>query len=312
MERTFPFLNLVSDVLIDMDVTDLAWNAEHGIWIKRRCSNAFQFFKPSPWKAPQLIEAWSPFISHQGARWSSHRPWCQIKWKNQYRMHFIFPPASPEGPCLSIRRISTQTPPHFWKNDPAFSFLLKTSQEKRNILIFGATGSGKSTLLTELLNQLCPTERLLLLEDQEEIETTHAHLVRLVSRPNSLEGVPEISLQTLLREGLRMNPSRILLGECRGEEVLELLMAMHLGHEGVLSTLHATHARDSLNRLEFLTALAAPQLPSERIRLLLSQTLHLLVHTQHDKQKGRHIRSVHEVAGLEGGTILLRPVIEQT
>jgi pilus assembly protein CpaF len=178
-------------------------------------------------------------------------------------------------------------------------------RERANILIAGATGSGKTTLLNAIASQVADNERIIVLEDTAELAITHPHVVRLECRPPNIEGEGEIGLQLLLRACLRMRPDRIIVGECRGKEALDLLQALHTGHAGSMATIHANSARDALARLELLAASGAANLQQEQLQQYVAAGIQAVIFLE--KEKGvRKVKGIFRLAGLEGRTYLMR------
>ena len=238
---------------------------------------------------------------------------------DRWRVHALFPPLCPEGTQLSLRRLAgrrlADNTPHSqtsrWSetSGPAIELLQEATRKKETILIAGATSSGKTTLLNDLLGIIPPNERLIALEDTPELQPLHPQFIRLVSRPPTADGIGEVSLKTLFRQTLRMRPDRILIGECRGPEILEWLQALQTGHAGSLATIHASSPRDALRRAELLALLSGvPHLTSQIVRDLLAGGITWIAFVERLAQ-GRTITEISRVRGREGDTILLEPVI---
>jgi pilus assembly protein CpaF len=175
-----------------------------------------------------------------------------------------------------------------------------------NILVSGGTGSGKTTLLNCLSSFIPATERIVTIEDSAELQLQQPHVCRLETRPSNIEGRGEITQRDLLRNTLRMRPDRIIVGECRGAETLDMLQAMNTGHDGSISTVHANSPRDALNRLETMIQMAGFELPSRAMRQQVSQALDVIVQTARLADGTRRVTSVTEVAGMEGDMIMLQ------
>ncbi len=226
----------------------------------------------------------------------------------RHRCHAVFPPLSPAGVLISLRKLpepgATAT---VWQDSPYYPLLRQIVARHETILIAGSTGSGKTRLMNELLGEISPHERILALEDTPELAPLHPQFFPLVSRTANADGFGEITLRTLLKQTLRMRPDRIVLGEVRGNEVLDLLQALNTGHQGTLATLHANSPREALKRLEVLCLLAAgASLPLSALRELLAGGIRWLVQVERTPE-GRRVRELVEIAGREGDTILLRP-----
>jgi pilus assembly protein CpaF len=178
------------------------------------------------------------------------------------------------------------------------------------VLLCGATGSGKTTLLGDLLAEVPAGERILAIEDTPELNPDHPHFLSLYSRPANADGFGEVTLRALLRQTLRMRPDRIVLGECRGPEVLELLQALNTGHRGAMATLHANSCRDALRRVELLCLLASSgSIPQSAIRELLGSGISWVAHVSREEGQ-RRIDEICRVEGREGDTLLLRPMVK--
>ena len=226
----------------------------------------------------------------------------------RHRLHAIFPPLVPLGIMVSLRKLPEPgSLDHVWTNSPYYPLLREIVRNHETILISGSTGSGKTRLTTELLSEISPHERILALEDTPELAPAHPQFFPLVSRAANADGFGEVTLRTLLRQTLRMRPDRIVLGEIRGNEVLDLLQALNTGHSGTLETLHANSPREALKRVEVLCLLAAgASLPLPALRELLAGGIRWIVQVERTPE-GRRVRELVEIAGREGDTILLRP-----
>jgi pilus assembly protein CpaF len=226
----------------------------------------------------------------------------------RHRLHAIFPPLSPTGILVSLRKLPEPgSLTRVWAESPYYPILREIVQRKETLLISGSTGSGKTRLTTELISEISPNERILALEDTPELAPAHPQFFSLLSRTANADGFGEVTLRTLLRQTLRMRPDRIVLGEIRGNEVLDLLQALNTGHDGTLATLHANSPREALKRVEVLCLLAAgASLPLSALRELLAGGVRWIAQVERTPQ-GRRVRELVEIAGREGDTILLRP-----
>ena len=245
-------------------------------------------------------------ISRVGRRIDESVPLVDARLPDGSRVNAIIPPAALDGPMLSIRRfrrqalsiddllaLGTLTP------DIA-EFLTGAVRARLNIMITGGTGSGKTTLLNILSRYISNHERIVTIEDSAELMLQQPHVVRLETRPPNIEGTGEITQRDLLRNTLRMRPDRILVGEVRGDEVLDMLQAMNTGHDGSLTTLHANGPRDALHRLENLVLMAGHNLPDRAIREQVANALNLVVHVARLSDGSRRVLSVQEILGMEG------------
>ncbi len=258
----------------------------------------------SEWDVRSLVER---AVSRAGRRIDESSPTCDFRWHDGSRMHAAIPPVAVKGATLTIRRFPEKqfTAADFVSNGTLthemLAYLRDAVHAKRNILVAGGTGSGKTTLLN-LLSQFIPNrERIITIEDTAELRIQHEHVVRLEARPLNAEGAGEISLRELLRNALRMRPDRVVVGECRGPEALDMLQAMNTGHEGSLSTIHANTPMDALRRLETLVMLAATDLPLAAVREQVASAVHCVV--QMEKVNGRRrVVAIHNLKPLQNGT----------
>jgi pilus assembly protein CpaF len=228
------------------------------------------------------------------------------------RVNAIIPPLALKGSCLTIRRFPKRRPDldelvAWGALSPAAASLLRTAVlHKRNLLVSGGTGSGKTTLLNALSAHIPEGERVISIEDAAELALQQPHVVTLESRPPNLEGQGEVSIRDLLKNALRMRPDRIVVGEVRGGEALDMLQAMNTGHEGSLSTVHANNPREALQRLETLCLLAGVELPLRVARQQIASAVDLIVQVGRLRDGSRKVLAVSEVCGMEGDVIQLQ------
>jgi pilus assembly protein CpaF len=240
-----------------------------------------------------------------GRKVDPREPFADAVLEGGVRVHVAVPPVARRGICLSLRKPAREP----WSLErlglgPAEAALLRRYvSERRNLFVCGGTGSGKTSLLGALLAEAPPTERIIALEDVAELRVRHPHFLSLEARAANQEGEGAIPLARLLREALRMRPDRLVIGECRGPEALDLLMALNTGHGGSLGTIHANSPRDALHRLETLALLAAGNLREGAVKSLVASAVHLVVHLE---KNPRRVGTIMEVRGVEGGAYLLR------
>ncbi len=236
-----------------------------------------------------------------GRRVDESSPLVDARLPDGSRINVIIPPLALNGPCLSIRKFRKEP---FSGNDlvafktlsPAMlDFLLGAVERKTNIMISGGTGTGKTTLLNLLSRAIGTDERIVTIEDAAELKLHHSHVVRLETRPGNLEGMGEVAARDLVRNALRMRPDRIILGEVRGNEVMDVLQAMNTGHEGSMSTIHANNPADALLRIEMLTGLAGFQGSDLTLRKMISAAIELLVQITRMPNGERKVTSIVEV-----------------
>ena len=249
-----------------------------------------------------------------GRRIDQSSPMVDLRLSDGSRVNATLPPATIDGPTLSIRRfgrnrlrrtdllrLETLSP------DMA-EFLGFAVKNRCNLLISGGTGAGKSTLLSAIAESIPASERIVTIEDTAELILDQRHVVRMEARPMNAEGRGKITTRDLLTNSLRMRPSRIIVGEVRSAEALDMLQAMNTGHEGGLCTVHANSARDALSRLETMVLMAGAELPSRAIREQMTAALDFVVHVRRCEDGVRRVTSVSEITGMEGGTPLLQDV----
>ncbi|MDX6633142.1 MAG: pilus assembly protein CpaF [Solirubrobacterales bacterium] len=242
-----------------------------------------------------------------GRRVDELSPMVDARLRDGSRVNVVIPPLSVDGPALSIRRFASIRPDpdglvEIGTLSPAARDALSGAvRERRSILVSGGTGSGKTTLLNALSTFIAPAERVITIEDAAELQLRQPHVVRLESRPPSVEGRGAVTIRDLLRNALRMRPDRIVIGEVRGPEALDLLTALNTGHEGAMSTVHANSPADALRRLETLTLMAGAGLPHEAIREQLGRGLDLVVHIARTADGRRAVTQLAEVVIRAGG-----------
>jgi pilus assembly protein CpaF len=230
------------------------------------------------------------------------------------RVNAIIPPLAIDGPILSIRRFSAD--PLRLQNlvdlesmtESMSSILQALGHAKVNILISGGTGSGKTTMLNAISGYIRDTERIVTIEDAAELQLQQPHVVRLETRPPNLEGRGEVTQRSLVRNALRMRPDRIILGEVRGAEALDMLQAMNTGHEGSMATIHANTPRDALTRLENMISMASAGLPTKAMRQQISSAIGVVVQVARLTDGKRKLISVQEVTGMEGEIITMQEI----
>ena len=234
------------------------------------------------------------------------------------RINVVLPPISLQGPLLTIRkfRASFQTLENLIQagslTKETATYLENIVHEKKNILISGGTSSGKTTLLNVLSNCIASNERLITIEDSAELTLHQSHTLSLEARPSNVEGKGEISIRTLVQNALRMRPDRLIIGECRGPEALDMLQAMNTGHEGCLSTCHANSPRDALKRLETMVLMSGFELPLRAIREQIASAIHVIVQMKRLAHGLRTVTHITQVCGLEQDTILTQDLFNST
>jgi len=315
-----PTENWIQTVLRTPGLTDFCFNGAREAWMDRGQGMEVvpDTVFPQGWSDIELREWVIHELSRVGKTWDARHPYIDATSADGHRLHVLFPPLCAKGITVSIRKIGAHSGrpndasnSSFWCGDPGFSLLQEIVLRGETLVLSGSTGSGKTTLLTELIERIPHHERLIALEDTPELFPNHPHFLSLQSRPQNADGYGEVTLRTLLKQTLRMRPDRILIGECRGDEVLELLQLLNTGHTGALTTLHANSPRDTLRRLELLCLLASDgALPPSVIRELLAHGIQWIAQVRRDPQGVRKISEIWKIEGREGDTILMRPMLQ--
>ena len=318
----------LGDALADRRLTDLCLNArpDGGCQIFADRGDGLERALDWHWTAEELRGWVLEQISRAGRSWDARYPFVDAALASGHRLHVAFPPLAKDGMLVSLRRLAAagsrvegagSGAETRWASSPLFPILREAVRAGDSVLIAGATGSGKTTLASDLLETVPPLERILALEDTPELAPAHPHFLSLLSRPPNSDGCGEVTLRTLLRQALRMRPDRIVLGECRGPEVLDLLQILNTGHRGALATLHANSPRDALRRAELLCLLspAGSGIPLGVVRELLANGIQWIAQVKRRLPDGpgegprRELAELCRVEGQEGGVILLRPIV---
>jgi pilus assembly protein CpaF len=304
--------------LQDPTVSDILVNTHRQIYVERfgKLELTEAGFKDDA----HLRRIIDKIVSAVGRRIDESCPMVDARLPDGSRVNAIIPPLAIDGPILSVRRFAVEPLEledliRLKALTPEIGELLKgIVRAKLNILISGGTGTGKTTLLNVLSRFIPSNERIVTIEDSAELQLKQEHVVRLETRPSNIEGKGEVTQRDLVRNSLRMRPDRILVGEVRGGEVLDMFQAMNTGHDGSLSTIHANSPRDALMRLETLAAMTGLNIQSVFIRKYISSALNIIVHLARLVDGSRRVTSFSEIAGMEGDTIILQEIFsfEQT
>jgi pilus assembly protein CpaF len=297
-------------LLADDTVSEIMVNGPHDIWIERngRLSPTNVRFQDES----HLRRILNKIVAQVGRRVDESSAMVDARLPDGSRINAIIPPLSLTGPLVTIRKFS--------KNRLGFQdmirlgtlttetieFLERCVQAKLNILVSGGTGTGKTTLLNVLSGAIPDTDRIITIEDSAELSLQQRHTLRLESRPPNIEGEGEVSIRDLVRNSLRMRPDRIVVGEVRGQEALDMLQAMNTGHEGSLSTVHANTPRDALARLETMVMMAGLEIPLRAVRQQICSALDLIVQIERMEDGSRRVTSITEVQRMEVEVITLQ------
>jgi pilus assembly protein CpaF len=300
-------LGPLEPLIADETVSDIMVNGPKQVYVERRGKLELTdvIFRDNG----HLMNICVKIVTRIGRRIDESRPLVDARLPDGSRVNIIIPPLAIDGASVSIRKFSKKsiTLDIMAANlsmSPAMATVLKIAARCRlNILISGGTGSGKTTLLNALSRMIDSTERTVTIEDAAELQLQQPHVVRLETRPPNLEGTGEINMRDLLKNALRMRPDRIIIGECRGEEALDMLQAMNTGHDGSMSTIHANNPREALTRLENMIGMAGINLPSRAMRTQIASAVHLICQVQRMRDGGRRVSHITEVVGMEGEII---------
>jgi len=300
-------LGPLEPLIADETVSDIMVNGPKQVYVERRGKMELTdvIFRDNA----HLMNICTKIVTRIGRRIDESRPLVDARLPDGSRVNIIIPPLAIDGASVSIRKFSKKsiTLDIMAANasmSPAMATVLKIAARCRlNILISGGTGSGKTTLLNAMSRMIDSTERTVTIEDAAELQLQQPHVVRLETRPPNLEGTGEITMRDLLSNALRMRPDRIIIGECRGPEALDMLQAMNTGHDGSMSTIHANNPREALTRLENMIGMAGINLPSRAMRTQIASAVHLICQVQRMRDGGRRVSHITEVVGMEGEII---------
>jgi pilus assembly protein CpaF len=261
-----------------------------------------------------LLKIINKIVSNVGRRIDESCPMVDARLPDGSRVNAIIPPLALDGPMLSIRRFTVNRPTledlvQVGSLTPEIGFVMKSIvKAKLNILISGGTGSGKTTLLNILSGFIPVKERVITIEDSAELQLQQEHVCRLETRPPNIEGKGEITQRDLVRNSLRMRPDRIVVGEVRGAEVMDMLQAMNTGHEGSMTTVHANSARDALIRMETMISLSGFTIQEKAMRQMISSSLNLIIQLARHSDGKRRMVTLSEITGMESGVISLQDI----
>jgi len=300
-------LGALEPLLGDPEVTEIMVNGPGRVWIERRGALVRVPVDLDREAIEHLIEK---VVAPLGLRVDRSSPLVDARLPDGSRVNAVVPPLAVDGPCLTVRRFGTKAVALGAFAPPAVAELLTEAvRRRRNIVVSGGTGAGKTTLLNALAACIPPAERVITVEDAAELNLPREHVVRLESRPANAEGAGEVRIRDLVRNALRMRPDRIVVGEVRGPEALDMLQAMNTGHEGSLSTCHANSPDDALRRLETMVLMGEVQLPLAAVRSQLEAALDLVVQVARFPEGSRRIVAVAEVVeGAPEGAGRTKPV----
>ncbi len=296
----------------DPEVTEVMVNNADTIYVER--GGKLYWTGAKFLDTEQLRRTIDKIVARVGRRIDESSPYVDARLPDGSRVNAIIPPLAVDGPVLTIRKFSVD--PFTDEDLLSFGTLTETAVEflkacvegRINILVSGGTGAGKTTSLNVLSSFLPEDERIVTIEDAAELRLQQPHIVRLEARPPNIEGKGEVTIRDLVRNALRMRPDRIVVGEVRGGEALDMLQAMNTGHDGSISTIHANSPRDVLSRLETMTLMAGMELTQRAIREQVASAINLIMHQARLRDGSRRVTHVTEVVGMEGDVITLQDV----
>jgi pilus assembly protein CpaF len=304
--------------LKDASVSDILVNTYDQVFVERfgRLELTQAKFKDDS----HLVRIIQKIVSAVGRRVDESQPWVDARLADGSRVNALLPPCAVDGPLLSIRKFAEKpfTIDALIENvtiTPQMANLLEIIVQSRlNVLISGGTGTGKTTLLNAMSSMISNKERIVTIEDTAELQLQQEHVGRMETRPPNMEGEGEVNQRDLVKNSLRMRPDRIIVGEVRGPEVIDMLQAMNTGHDGSMTTVHANSARDALTRLENMTAMSGFNVSTSALRAQIASALQVVVQLKRFADGSRRIVSIQELTGMEGDVIAMQEIFtfEQT
>jgi pilus assembly protein CpaF len=302
----------IEPLLMDDTVSEIMVNGPNSVYVERAGR-----LEPTEIKFEDddhVLRIIDRIVSPLGRRIDESQPFVDARLPDGSRVNAVIPPLSLVGPILTIRKfsripITAQSLVDYGSITPeALEFCKACVQAKLNMIISGGTGSGKTTTLNVMSAFIPDDERIVTLENAAELQLQQDHVLTLETRPPNVEGRGEISMRQLVINSLRMRPDRIIVGECRGAEALDMLQAMNTGHDGSMTTAHSNSPRDTLSRLETMCLMAGMDLPLRAIREQIASAIHMVVHQERMRDGTRKITKVSEVQGMEGDVIVMQDI----
>ncbi|NOX54647.1 MAG: CpaF family protein [Planctomycetes bacterium] len=311
LDETFGFGPL-EILLKEPDIADIMINGPKNVFVERngRIERSSVVFRDND----HLMQILDRIVSKVGRRIDETSPMVDARLPDGSRLNAIIPPLSLDGPALTIRRFGTNPLSledllNFGTFTPEMVMLLEAAIKARiNMIISGGTGSGKTTLLNTLSSFIPDDQRIITIEDAAELQLQQGHVLRLETRPPNIEGKGQVTATDLVRNALRMRPDRIIIGECRGAETLDMLQAMNTGHEGSLTTIHANSPRDAVSRIETMVTMAGVELPMRAIRQQFAAAVDLIIQVNRLQGGPRKVTHITEVLNMEQDTVVMQDI----
>jgi pilus assembly protein CpaF len=307
-------LGPLEDFLADESITEIMVNGPNQVFVERK--GKIELTNQTFMDDESVMGVIERIVSPIGRRIDESQPYVDARLQDGSRVNAIISPLSLIGPCITIRKFSKRPLTvddlirfNTWTRN-ASDFLRLCVLMRKNIVVAGGTGSGKTTLLNVLSGFIPSTDRILTIEDAAELRLVQPHVIRLEARPPNIEGRGAITIRDLVRNALRMRPDRVIVGECRGGEALDMLQAMNTGHDGSLTTVHANSPRDVISRLETMVLMSGMELPSRAIREQIASAIDIVVHESRMSDGSRKVVCISEVVGLEGQQVVMQDIFE--
>ena len=307
-------LGPLEPLLADDTITDILVNTYKQCYVER---NGKLELSPVQFKDnAHLMRVINKIVSAVGRRVDESSPWVDARLADGSRVNAMVPPCALDGPLLSIRKFAKMpfTVDRLIQSQ-AFSeemalFLHACVRTRLNVMISGGTGSGKTTTLNALSSFIPDNERIVTIEDTAELQLQQEHIGRMESRPANIEGTGAVTIRDLVRNALRMRPDRIIVGECRGDEVIDMLQAMNTGHDGSMTTIHANSPRDALGRIENMIGMSGIELPLKVVRANIASAINLIVQVTRMTDGMRRMVSITEIVGMEGDVVTMQEIFK--
>jgi len=307
-------LGPLEPLLADNSITDILVNTFQQCYVERggKLELSPVQFKDNA----HLMRVINKIVSAVGRRVDESQPWVDARLADGSRVNAMVPPCALDGPLLSIRKFNKvpftidRLIANQMLSEEMALFLHACVRTRLNVLISGGTGSGKTTTLNALTSFISNDERIVTIEDTAELQLQQDHVGRLESRPANIEGTGAITIRDLVRNALRMRPDRIVIGECRGDEVIDMLAAMNTGHDGSMTTIHANNPRDALGRIENMIGMSGIELPLKAVRQTISSAVNLVCQISRMSDGTRRMTSVTEIVGMEGDVVTMQEIFK--
>ena len=300
-------------LMADASVSDILVNSYRQIYVERH--GRLELTKVRFTDDQHLLRIIDKIVSRVGRRIDESSPMVDARLPDGSRVNAVIPPIALDGPTVSIRRFAAiplkmndLVKTHRSLTTEMATLLQGLARAKVNMIISGGTGSGKTTLLNILSGTIPETERIVTIEDAAELQLQQPHVIRLETRPPNIEGKGEVNQRALMRNALRMRPDRILMGEVRGAEAVDMLQAMNTGHEGSMTTIHANNSRDAISRLENMISMAGLNLPLKAMRQQITSAISVVIQANRLADGQRKITSIQEITGMEGDVVTMQEI----